>query len=206
MAPTSGTTAGITWRSPLGARRRTRGLFTAWPAACQRKTDSTVSRARDMGRSRATSASVRSRIRPISASPRETGRYAQTNGAVKAAQIPPFELFPLCLRASFLQEHPRSFKVPVREMLEPDGHLDKPLERLARGTLRPQPVRLQELVHLEEQPRVEEIARLVQRLREPRLGRRRRPCAHDVPGPQRPLAELIPEAAGLPAKRPRGIR
>src|SRR3990172_3728077 len=193
MAPTSGTTAGITWRSPLGARSRTRGLFTVWPAACQRKTDSTVSRASDIGRSWVTSASVSKRTRPISASPREARHEAPveaagrtlpkrydgvargTHGASKVVQIPPPQPFPLRPRAPLLEEQPRAVHVVVRQMLKPDGDLDEPLKRLARGALRPDPVRLQEFVHLEEEPRVEETPRLVQHLRKPRLGRRQPP-------------------------------
>lgn len=127
------------------------------------------------------------------------------DSAGEAVQIPPRQVFALCLRHPFPQKHERSLDVVVDQMLESYRDLDQPLESLARGTFGPHPVRFQELVDLEEEARVEEVPCLVEHFAQARLTCRERTVAHDLPGPQRPLAELVPETTVLSPERHRKL-
>src|SRR5207302_7856613 len=71
------------------------------------------------------------------------------------------------LRRAFAQQRPRALEVAVGEMLQANCELDQALERLALGPRRRPPVRLEQLVDLEVEARVEERGRVAERLVEP---------------------------------------
>ena len=60
------------------------------------------------------------------------------------------------LGVPFLEESDRAAEVSVGLVVEADGHLDEPLEERLEVALRLSPAVLEQLVDLEEEPRVEQ--------------------------------------------------
>src|SRR5215467_2066851 len=101
-------------------------------------------------------------------------------------------------RAAVVEEGARAAHVAVGEVSEADRDLDQALERLPIAALRAQPVRLQQLVYLEVEVRMEEQGRRDEGGGEGRIGRIERTLVEDPSRALRPLEQLarvLPVAA-----------
>ena len=85
-----------------------------------------------------------------------------------------------------VEERPRPLVVPVLQMMKRDRDLDQPLERRPHRVRRPEPGRLEQLVHLEEEPVIRERRRPAEKPRQvvavPVLAGRRPPTPPAPPG------------------------
>ena len=95
-----------------------------------------------------------------------------------------------------MEEGERAADIAIGQMLEADGDLDEPLQGDARASLGPHPVRLEQLVHLEVEMRVEEQGGGDERGGERRVGGVEGAPAQHPPGALRALGEL--DLIGLP--------
>src|SRR5262245_14150203 len=86
---------------------------------------------------------------------RHTVRHERADVTRAAVQVEAKQGAALHLVASTRQERMPAFHVAVDQMLEPDGDLNQPLERDAVAPLGPEPIRFQQLVHLEIEAGVE---------------------------------------------------